>query len=314
MRRVLHLGTRASALAMAQSRAVAADITGRTGIEVELVTVTTGGDVSSASLASIGGTGVFAGALRDALLAGECDVVVHSLKDLPTAPHPGLTIAAVPKREDPRDALCARGGLPLAELAPGARVGTGSPRRRAQVLAARPNLAVADIRGNVDTRLDKVRGGDFDAVILATAGLHRLGLARAATQLFDLATWPTAAGQGALALEARSDDADADVREILAAVDDESSRVTAGAERAVLAGLEAGCAAPVGLTASLALDSLTIRACIYDPGGIRVIMREVSRPLGETKREEESMRLAADLVRTLFDDGAAELAPGWVGT
>jgi hydroxymethylbilane synthase len=314
MSRVIRLGTRASALALAQSRAVAAEISGRAGVEVELATVTTHGDVSSASLATIGGSGVFASALREALLAGECDVVVHSFKDLPTASQPGLTIAAVPKREDACDALCARDRLTLGELAPGARVGTGSPRRRAQVLTARPDLTVADIRGNVDTRLSKVRAGEFDAVILAAAGLRRLDLAHEAAQLFELADWPTAAGQGALALEARSDDADADLLEILAMVDDEPSRITAGAERAVLAGLEAGCAAPVGLTASLALDSLSIRACVYNPDGTRVIMCELSRSLEESKRQQESLRLAADLVRALFDDGAAELAPGWVGT
>ncbi|WP_316300217.1 hydroxymethylbilane synthase, partial [Clavibacter michiganensis] len=155
----LRIGTRGSALALAQTRAIAAEITGASGLEVELVPVTTHGDTSRESLSSLGGTGVFASALRESLLRGECDLVVHSLKDLPTAPYAGLTVASVPVREDPRDVLCARDGLTLATLPRGARVGTGSPRRRAQILAERPDLDVVDIRGNIDTRLSRVPRG-----------------------------------------------------------------------------------------------------------------------------------------------------------
>ncbi|MFC6325847.1 hydroxymethylbilane synthase, partial [Microbacterium koreense] len=200
---VLRIGTRASALAMAQAGTVATKLRG------ELVPIVSEGDRSQASLASLGGTGVFAVALREALLAGEVDAVVHSFKDLPTAPVEGLVIAAVPRRADARDALCARDGLTLDQLPEGARVGTGSPRRRAQLAARRPDLEIVDIRGNIDTRLgrvgvaDDVEGGAeraLDAVVLAAAGLSRLGRSAAATDLFDLAAWPTAPAQGALAI------------------------------------------------------------------------------------------------------------------
>jgi hydroxymethylbilane synthase len=171
---VIRIGTRGSALALAQTGTVARSLSGKTGRPVELVTISTEGDRSKESLASLGGTGVFASALRDALLAGECDAIVHSLKDLPTAPHPGLVIAAIPRREDARDALCARDGLTLDTLPEGARVGTGSPRRQAQLRARRPDVEVVDIRGNIDSRLRRV-GDDLDAVILAAAGLGRIG-------------------------------------------------------------------------------------------------------------------------------------------
>ncbi len=209
---VIRVGTRASALAMAQTTQVAERLAKAAKAEIELVPVTTEGDTSRASLASLGGTGVFATALREALLRGECDVVVHSLKDLPTAEHQGLRLGAVPKRADARDALCARDGLTLATLPEGARVGTGSPRRIAQLRAARPDVVAVDIRGNVDTRLGKVESGELDAVILAAAGLGRLGRADAATELLPLDDWPTAAGQGALAIEVRRERGDPDPR------------------------------------------------------------------------------------------------------
>ncbi|HEY1105433.1 MAG TPA: hydroxymethylbilane synthase, partial [Agromyces sp.] len=193
---------------MAQTKQISERIAKAANAEIELVPITTQGDTSRASLSSIGGTGVFAAALREALLAGECDLVVHSLKDLPTAEHPGLRLGAVPKRVDARDVLCARDGLTLAELAEGARVGTGSPRRIAQLRAARPDIEAVDLRGNVDTRLGRVYGdpstgsgqaADLDAFILAAAGLGRLGRLDAATEHFSLGDWPTAPGQGALA-------------------------------------------------------------------------------------------------------------------
>jgi hydroxymethylbilane synthase len=198
---VIRVGTRGSALAVAQTTAIAERIAKAAGdAEIELVPVTTRGDTSRASLSEIGGEGVFATALRDSLLAGDCDLVVHSLKDLPTAEHEGLRLGAVPKRADARDALCARDGLTLETLPEGARVGTGSPRRIAQLRAARPDLEVLDLRGNVDTRLGKVADGELDAVVLAAAGLGRLGRLEAVTELLELAPWPTAPGQGALAI------------------------------------------------------------------------------------------------------------------
>ena len=184
---VVRIGTRGSALALAQTQTIANALTAKTGAVVEIITVTTHGDRSTESLSTIGGTGVFASALREALLAGECDVVVHSLKDLPTDPEPGLVIAAIPKRADARDALCARDGLTLETLPEGARVGTGSPRRVAQLLARRPDLEVVDIRGNIDTRLGRTVGGDLDAVVLAAAGLERIGRSEAVTEFPSLA-------------------------------------------------------------------------------------------------------------------------------
>ena len=225
--RTFVLGTRGSRLALAQSTTVARAIEeagARLGedVRVNLEVVRTHGDVSAAPLAALGGVGVFAAQLRLALLGGECDLAVHSFKDLPTAPTPGLRIAAVPQREDPRDALCAADGKTLSSLPAGALVGTGSPRRAAQVLAARPDLRVCDLRGNVPTRLSRVRGIDLgadagtapsalgmgerlDAVVLALAGLRRIGLDTHATDVLDPAIMMPAPSQGALAIETRDE-------------------------------------------------------------------------------------------------------------
>ena len=195
---------------------------------------------------------MFAANLRRALLAGDCDAVVHSLKDLPTTPHPGLRIAATPAREDARDVLCARDGLTVATLPEGARVGTGSPRRGAQLRTQRPDLQVVDIRGNVQTRLGYVTSGELDAVVLAAAGLHRVELTEAITEYLPLAEWPAAPGQGVLAVEVREGEDRDDLLAGLAAIHDEAAWAAATAERAVLARLEAGCAAPVAAHARLA--------------------------------------------------------------
>ena len=245
--RPLRLGTRRSALATSQSGWVA-DRLREAGREVELVLVTTEGDTSRRSLTEIGGTGVFASALRGALLDGRIDLAVHSLKDLPTAPAEGLVVAAVPEREDPRDVLVARDGLALQDLPTGAVVGTGSPRRAAQLGLLRPDLEVRDIRGNVDSRIRMVRDHVLDAVVLARAGLARLGRLDEATEVLDLEDMVPAAGQGALAVECRVDDTGlaADLAEIL---DHPATRAAVSAERAALAALEAGCTAPVGALA-----------------------------------------------------------------
>ena len=251
----LRLGTRASQLARTQSQAVADAITAATGAQVELVHITTEGDRSSAAIAQLGGTGVFVTALRSALLAGEVDLAVHSYKDLPTAPAEGLVIAAVPPREDPRDALVARDGLTLGELPPGSTVGTGAPRRVAQLRALGLGLDVVPIRGNVDSRLARVLGvagapGDLDAVVLARAGLSRLGRLAAVTETLDPLQVLPAPAQGALAVECRADDAR--TRELLAPLEDAATRACVVAERAALAALEAGCSAPVAAYAELA--------------------------------------------------------------
>lgn len=248
--RLLRLGTRSSALALAQAGGVAATIIAELGREVELVSVQTQGDLSTAAISSMGGTGVFVTALRDALLRGDVDVAVHSYKDLPTAPADGLTIAAVPRREDARDVLIARDGLTLGELPSGSRVGTGSPRRTAQLLALGLDLEVVPIRGNVDTRIRKVADGELDGVVLARAGLARLDRLDEITETIDPLQMLPAPAQGALAIECRADDHE--VRELLAALDDPDTRAAVDAERALLAALEAGCTAPVGAMAEVA--------------------------------------------------------------
>ena len=244
----LRLGSRRSPMAVAQSRQVADMITARTGREVELVGVTTLGDVSRAQLTQIGGTGVFVSALRDALLSGEVDLAVHSLKDLPTGPAAGIVLAALPPRDDPRDALVARDGVKLADLPPGARIGTGSPRRAAQLLSLRHDLRCVPIRGNAGTRMGKVDAGEVDAVVLAYAGLARIGQVSAISQIFEPDEMLPAPGQGALAVECR--DGEPELAELLGTVDHLASRTAVTAERSLLAALEAGCSAPIGAYAA----------------------------------------------------------------
>jgi hydroxymethylbilane synthase len=245
----LRLGTRGSALALAQANLVARRVREATGREVELVRIVTSGDRSSAPIARLG-VGVFVSALRDALAAKEIDFAVHSYKDLPTAPAEELVIAAVPEREDPRDALVARDGLTLSQLPAGARIGTGALRRMAQLRALGLPAEVVSIRGNVDTRLRKVASGELDAVVLARAGLARLGRAHEITEILDPSLMLPAPAQGALAVECRVDDPD--LVEALAGLDDPVSRAAVTAERALLATLEAGCSAPVAALAVVA--------------------------------------------------------------
>ncbi|MGN7248079.1 hydroxymethylbilane synthase [Janibacter anophelis] len=301
----LRLGTRRSTLAMTQSGHVA-DALRAAGHEVELVEIVTEGDTNRASLASMGGTGVFATALREALLAGEIDLAVHSLKDLPTAPAPGLAIAAIPARVDPRDALCARDGLTLGELGEGAVVGTGSPRRRAQLAALGLGLQFRDIRGNLGTRLSMVGPGEdqLDAVVLASAGLTRAGLLEHVTEHLEPIQMLPAPGQGALAVECREDD-----EEVLAAlrpIDHADTRAAVTAERAVLAELEAGCAAPVGALAEIVEDVdgpvISLRAVVAATDGSGDLRRSVTGPVVEA--EDLGRRLA----RILVADGATDLA------
>ncbi|MEO7017138.1 MAG: hydroxymethylbilane synthase [Leifsonia sp.] len=311
---VLRVGTRGSALAVAQTTVVANAIAKATGHDVELVTVTTRGDTSRESLSELGGTGVFVTALREALLGGECDLIVHSLKDLPTGEAPGLAIGAVPKRADARDALCARDGFTLETLPEGARVGTGSPRRIAQVKARRPDLDVVDIRGNVDTRLGRVVEGDLDAVILAAAGLGRLGRSDVVTDSFPLSEVPTAPGQGALAVEVRVADAKGHgpIAKALAALDHATTHACVIAEREVLAGLEAGCAAPIGATALVDDGLLFLTATVYRPdGSAQLTASHAATPDSMSRHDLETA--ARDVGRRAVDEllaaGAAEFAP-----
>jgi len=306
----LRLGTRRSALARAQSQQVAAGITAASGRAVELVEITTQGDVDRGDLAAMGGAGVFVGALREALLAGDVDVAVHSLKDLPTAPAVGLLLAAVPRREDPRDALVARDGLTLGELPAGSRIGTGSPRRAAQLRGLGLGLDVVAVRGNVDTRLGLVSDGSVDAVVLARAGLLRLGRADEATEVLDPLQMLPAPGQGALAVECRA--ADAAALDALTPLDDVAARAATLAERSLLAALGAGCSAPVGALADIAEDGffepeLYLRAVVAAlDGSSTVRLSTTGSPL---HAEEVGRRLAADLLAAGADGLMGERVP-----
>ncbi|HWH00568.1 MAG TPA: hydroxymethylbilane synthase [Pilimelia sp.] len=297
----LRLGTRGSALALAQSRTVADALRAATGREVELVEIVTPGDRSAAPVQQLG-VGVFVSALRDALAAKEVDFAVHSYKDLPSAPADGLCVAAVPGRADPRDALVARDGLTLAELPPGAVVGTGAVRRIAQLHALGLQLRVRPIRGNVDTRLRKVADGELDAVVLARAGLARLGRTAEITETLDPMLMLPAPAQGALAVECRSDAPD--VVELLAALDHAPTRAAVAAERALLAALEAGCNAPVAALAEVAegepdadgrsVEELYLRGAAISPDGAHAVRLSRTGPLADAA--EIGRALAADLL------------------
>ncbi|WP_433010818.1 hydroxymethylbilane synthase [Kribbella sp. CA-294648] len=267
---MIRLGTRRSALATAQATHVA-DRLRALGHEVELVPIVTTGDTNRAPLEQIGGTGVFVSALRDALLAGEIDIAVHSLKDLPTTPEAGLTLGAIPQREDPRDVLVARDGLSLGELQTGALVGTGSPRRVAQLEALGLGLEMTGIRGNVDTRIAMVADRKLDAVVLARAGLARLGRLSEVTETLDPIQVLPAPGQGALGIECR--DGDTVVLQALAPLEDPAVRAAVTAERQMLATLEAGCTAPVGALAEVVEGEdgpeLWLRGALGQEGGVR---------------------------------------------
>ncbi|MGA4840352.1 hydroxymethylbilane synthase [Streptomyces sp. G45] len=308
----LRLGTRRSRLAMAQSGQVAEQVRQLTGREVELVEITTYGDTSREHLAQIGGTGVFATALRDALRAGEVDFAVHSLKDLPTAQSPDLVLAAVPVREDPRDVLVARDGLTFAELPAGARVGTGSPRRMAQLNAyARAHglsIETVPIRGNIDTRVGYVRGGELDAVVLAAAGLSRVGRIDEVTDFLSVDVVLPAPGQGALAIECAA--SRADLAATLAELDDPFTRVAVTAERSLLAALEAGCSAPVGALADLLADGqivkeMRLRGVVGATDGSSLVCLSTTGPVPET--EDQATALGRELAAEMLAKGAAGL-------
>jgi hydroxymethylbilane synthase len=308
-------------MAIAQSGDVARLVTERTGRPVEIVGVTTLGDVSKEQLTQIGGTGVFVSALRESLLRGEVDFAVHSLKDLPTGAAPGITLAAIPARDDPRDALVARDGAKLADLPPGARVGTGSPRRAAQLAVMRSDITCVPLRGNANTRLAKVRDGELDAVVLAYAGLARIGHTDLVTEIFEPDDMVPAPGQGALAVECRSDDAE--LAGLLAAIDHQATRAAVTAERSLLAALEAGCSAPVGAYAVGQAGTRLLRlhaVVMMAPGGMtprtplgmsdgkaRISdMPMVVRERGEADAADAA-RLGSELAARMLVLGAADL-------
>jgi hydroxymethylbilane synthase len=297
---------------MAQSGLVAEAVRQVTGRPVELVEVTTYGDTSREQLAQIGGTGVFVVALREALLRGDVDFAVHSLKDLPTTPHPDLTLAAVPLREDPRDVLVARDGLTFAQLPKGARVGTGSPRRMSQLNAyARSHgmhIQTVPIRGNIDTRVGYVHNGELDAVVLAAAGLNRIGRIGEVTDFLAVDTVLPAPGQGALAVECSA--SNADLAAALGELDDSFTRVAVTAERSLLAALEAGCSAPVGALADLLADGqianeMRLRGVVGTTDGSALVQLSTTGPVPET--EDQALALGRELAAEMLAKGAAGL-------
>lgn len=297
----IRIATRRSALATAQARLVGAALQRTTGRPYELVGVTTAGDRSSGPIEDLPTTGVFVAAVRQAVAAGQAELAVHSMKDLPTAPWPGLRLAAVPVREDARDALCSRDGRALADLPAGSTVATGSPRRLAQLRHLRPDLRYQPIRGNVDTRLGRVADGTVDAVVLAVAGLNRLGRADAISQALPLTMSLPAPGQGALALETHEELDDEGLLAALAAADDHATRATVAAERSLLAVLEAGCTAPVGAHAVIDGTELCLTAVVADLGGTTVLRMSENGPVSAPEQCGE--KLAA----RMLEAGAAEL-------
>ncbi|MBF6211381.1 hydroxymethylbilane synthase [Nocardia puris] len=305
------IGTRGSLLALTQAGTVR-DALVAAGHPAELVVVKTPGDLSSDPVQKIG-VGVFTSALRDELLAGAIDIAVHSYKDLPTAPDERFTIAAIPPREDPRDALVARDGMVLGELPAGSRIGTSAPRRAAQLRALGLGLEILPLRGNLDTRLRKVSEGELDAVVVARAGLARIERLDAVTEALEPVQMLPAPAQGALAVECRSDDPD--LVEILARLDDAATRAAVLAERTLLAELEAGCTAPIGALAEVVesldddgrvVDELSLRACAAAHDGSEVLRASV------VGAPADAAELGRALARELLDLGARDLlsAPG----
>jgi hydroxymethylbilane synthase len=301
--RPLRLGTRGSPLALAQASQIARQLLEQCGQPAVLVTVPTPGDQSTAPIERLGTTGVFTTTLRQALLRGAVDLVVHSGKDLPTGPVPGLQVAAFPAREDPRDALVSPGGTSLAALPPGARIGTGSPRRAALLRAFGRHLAIVPMRGNVDTRLRKLADGTVDALVLAMAGLSRLGLLDAAVTPIDPSLFTPAPAQGVLAVECRTDDALTAAQ--LRTLDHAPTRVAAITERGFLAALGAGCSAPVGALAEVAAETeadaaVRLSGFIATPDGSSAIRGQMT---GAAGGEELGRRLA----QTLLGHGGAAM-------
>ena len=303
--RTLRIGTRGSALALAQAQSIA-DTIRNAGCPVEQVVVRTTGDESSAPVNELG-VGVFTSALREALARGEVDFAVHSYKDLPTTPDPRFTLAAVPVREDPRDVLVARDRLALAQLPPGSVIGTGSPRRAVQLRALGLGLDVRGLRGNVPSRIQKVYDGELDAVVVARAGLARLGRLDEITEVFDPIQMLPAPAQGALAIECLADDLETEHR--LAALDDPATRTAVTAERAVLAGLGSPCSAPIGALGEVVedldehgqiIESLSLRAFAATADG--TLLRA-----SITGKTTEAASLGSSLAAELLDLGAEPL-------
>jgi hydroxymethylbilane synthase len=268
-------------------------------VRVERVVVQTSGDRGRDAASATAGRGLFTGELERALSEGSAELAVHSLKDLPTRLAPGLALAAVLEREDPRDALIARPPRRLRELRRGARVGTSSLRRRSQLLALRGDLELVELRGNVPTRLQRLDAGDFDAIVLAHAGLRRLGLEGRVSELFEPQQLLPAAGQGALAVEARA--ADRELAALLARLDHPATRIATAAERALLGALEGGCQVPVGALATFRERELTLAACVGELDGTRLVRTERS---ASVHQDHQADALGESVARELVAAGA----------
>jgi len=296
----IRVGTRVSLLALTQTRTVCNDVRAHhPGVDIEEVGITAEGDRHSEPLQSATTPGIFVSALRDELLAGRVDFIVHSMKDLPAAPHPDITLAAVPQREDVRDVLLTRTGQNLADLPAGARIGTSSPRREASIRRLRPDLQVDSIRGNITTRIAKVRSGDYDATILALAGLARCGLADSATEILPLADFLPAPRQGALAIECRTDDTA--MTEMLLPLDDALVRFCTAAEQGVLLGLNAGCATAVSAVATWRDGTLSITAelAVAETGDVERAERKFTLAVSDVAGAREAGReIAQDLLQS----------------
>ena len=299
-RPTITVGTRGSPLAMRQTELVVASLRAQDPeAQIEIKQITTQGDRDQrASLSDIGGQGVFVKELEAAILVGDIDVAVHSLKDVPSEIAPGLTLAAYPERADPRDTLVSRDGKTLAELPAGARIGTGSRRRVVQLLALRSDIEPVDIRGNVDTRIRKVDEGEYHAAVLAQAGLERLGLAERASQVFDAEELLPSVGQGALVIEARA--GDAALLELLASISHDATRLAWETERAFMARLGGGCQLPFGAYAEIEGDSLRFRGFVADDEGHHLLRGELRVPV------EEAGSVGTMLAERLLNEGAAE--------
>ena len=296
----LRIGTRGSALALWQARSISETLRAVTGIESELVIVKTSGDkFQQKSFGEMGTKGVFIKELEDALLEHHVDLAVHSMKDVPTEIPDRLTIAAICKRHDVRDALLSTSGASLAELPPEARVGTSSLRRKAQLLYVRSDLQFLDIRGNVDTRIGKLKRGDYDAIVLAKAGLDRLGLSANITEVLPADVCLPAAGQGAIGIESRSDDAE--ILRILSQLNDAETRSGVEAERAALGGLEGGCQVSIGAWGRVEQGKLVLEVVVLSPDGTQRLREKSWGAMNE------AVRLGETVAAKLLEQGAAAL-------
>lgn len=295
----IRLGTRASQLALAQSHTIKAQLE-RLGAEVELIEIRTMGDSDLGSLAQIGGQGVFTKQLQMALQQQQIDLAVHSLKDLPTADHPQLTLAAVPVRENRCDTLITIDNLSLTELRRGAVIGTGSVRRSAQLLRMRPDLEIRDIRGNVDTRLAKLQQGDYDGIVLAVAGLNRLGLKSQMGRVFSTSEMLPAVGQGALGLEIRRDDER--TRGWIQQLNHPASYFTAIAERAMLQKLYAGCLSPVGADSKIEESEIHLTGIVLSRDGNQAVTASAVAPISS-----DPIQLGYNVASQLLQQGAGRL-------